>query len=182
MKNFVVLLVAIAIPLSAFAGEHGGVPMAFIKLQLWNFLFFAALLIYLSRSKIAPIFKQVKDDYIAKSQEAQRKLEEAKSEKERLEVSIAKLEAEFKSTVAKAEKQAEVRYQAKLADVKVSIESLNKDLDGQIEGLKRSQATALRNLLMEKSIEELKADLGSDVDKDLLVRLQNSFVENVERA
>lgn len=163
---------------SAFASD-GGVPVAFIKLQFFNFLFFAALIFFLSKSKIAPVFKEIRADYLAKSQAAQKKLEDAKTEKENLEISIGKLEGEFKATVAKAEESADLKYKAKIADVKISIQSLSKDLDGQIEGLKRSQATALKNLLMEKSIEELKTDLGSDVDEDLLIRLQNSFVESV---
>lgn len=187
MKNILAVLLVCIFSIEAFAagGSSAGLTTevwAFIKLQIVNFVVFAGLIIFLSRSKIAPAFKQFKEDYLAKSQEAQRKLDEAKAERDNLSSKITKLQDDFSEAVAKAESQAEGKYKAKLAEVKNNISAMNKDLEGQIEGLKRSQASSLKNLLMESSIDELKKDLGSDVDEQLLIQLQNSFVESVARA
>ncbi|MGH1467844.1 MAG: hypothetical protein ACRBBP_03060 [Bdellovibrionales bacterium] len=178
MRNLILLLVVTLVTTQAFAAGDG-IPMAFIKLQLMNFAFFVAMIVFLSRSKLSPLFKQFKTDYIAKSQEAQKKLDDAKTERDELVKTIEKLETEFAETLAKANEQAEVRYKAKLASVKESIQTMGKDLEGQIEGLKRSQAAELKSLLMETSIEELKKDFSSEVDEQLLIQLQNSFVEGV---
>jgi F0F1-type ATP synthase membrane subunit b/b' len=168
----------------AAGGSGGGFTpdvWSFVKLQIMNFIAFAALIIFLSYSKIAPVFKQQRQEYLEKSQAAQAKLEAAKKERDELKEKISKLELGANEALKKAESQAEAAYKAKILEVKNSISSLNKDLEGQIEGLKRHQAKALKDLLMERSISELKKDLGSEVDEKLLVQLQNSFVENVVR-
>lgn len=180
MKRIFTLLILTLISTQALAVD-GSIPWAFLKLQIANFAVFAILIVYLSRSKIAPVFKVIKDEYLKKSQEAQFKLETAEKKRDDLINKILKLEEERSASLVKAKEQAEEKYRVKMLQVKDSVSALNKDLEGQIAGLKRSQATKLKNLLMDTSITELKKDLGSDVDEELLIQLQNSFVESVVR-
>ena len=63
---------------------------------------------------------------------------------------------------------------------KDSVSAMNKDLESQIEGFKRSQSGELKNLLMNKSIAELKTDLKGDVEEALLVQLLDQFVTSVD--
>ncbi len=181
MKTVTLLLLVLWTTQSFGAGGGGEIPWAFLKLQIANFVVFAILIVFLSRSKIAPIFKSIREDYLTKSQEAKLKLEASEQKRDELVQKILKLEEERSAALVKAQTQADAKYKAKMLEVKESVAAMNKDLEGQIEGLKRSQASKLRNLLMEKSISELKEDLGSDVDEALLIKLQNSFVESVAR-
>jgi F0F1-type ATP synthase membrane subunit b/b' len=158
----------------------GGIPMAFIKLQIMNFIVFGLVIFFISRSKIAPVFKQIKDDYVAKAEAAKIKLEQAKIEKDELAHKLESLELGFEANLEKADQDARNLYKTKILEAKDSVSSLHRDLETQIEGLKRSHSNKIKSSLMEQSIEALKSDLGADVDEKLLIQLQEQFVKTMD--
>lgn len=174
-----ILLVIIFFTSSALAATEGGVPVAFIKLQAYNFIAFAIIVFFVSRSKLAPVYKKIKEDYINDSEAAARKLADAKAKRDELLHKLENLELGYQSTIEKADLDARSIYKSKILDTKDSVAAMNKDLESQIEGLKRSQSNKLKTLLMNRSIEELKADLNGDVDEALLMQLQDKFVNTV---
>lgn len=164
----------------AFAAGDGELPLAFIKLQIYNFIAFAIIIFFISRSKIAPIYKQIKEDYINESEAAARKLADAKAKRDELAHKLENLELGFQAAIEKADLDARSIYKSKILDTKDSVSAMNKDLESQIESLKRSQSNELKGILMNRSIEELKADLNGDVDEALLMQLQDKFVNTVD--
>lgn len=177
LNKFIALALLISVPAHA-AG--GAIPMAFIKLQIMNFVAFGLVIFFISRSKVAPVFKQIKDDYIATAEAAKIKLEQAKARRDELAHKLENLELGFEASLEKADQDARALYKAKILETKDSVVSLNRDLESQIEGLKRAQSNELRNALMEQSIEGLKSDLDGDVDEKLLVQLQDQFVKTMD--
>ena len=131
MKNIFTFFFLTLLSTQALAAE-GSIPWAFLKLQVANFVVFAILIVILSRSKIAPVFKAIKDEYIKKSQEAKLKLESAEKKRDDLVHKILKLEEERSASLVKAKEQAEAKYKAKMLQIKDSVSALNKDLEGQI--------------------------------------------------
>ncbi len=178
MRVVVVLFITMLLVSQVFA-SGGGIPMDFIKLQLINFVVFVGFLVFLSRSKIAPRFKQIRIDYLNKSKEAEEKLEHAKNKRDHLLEKIQKLEVSLEENLLKAKKQAGIKYEAKILDVKKNIQKMSEDLEDQIKGLKRAQVNELKDLLMDKSIQGLKSDLSRKVDEKLLQELQNSFIKGM---
>ena len=164
----------------AAGGGEGTIPMAFIKLQIYNFIAFALIVFFISRSKVAPVYKKIKEDYINKSEAAARKLADAKARRDELAHKLENLELGYQATIEKADADARAIYKSKIMDTKDSVAAMNKDLESQIEGLKRSQSNQLRALMMDKSIEELKSELNGEVDEDLLIQLQDQFVNTVD--
>jgi F0F1-type ATP synthase membrane subunit b/b' len=175
-----ILLAVILITPSAFAASDAGVPIEFIKLQIYNFIAFALVVFFISRSKIAPVYKKIKEDYIKDSEAAARKLADAKARRDELAHKLENLELGYQAAIEKADLDARALYKSKMLDTKDSVSAMNKDLESQIEGLKRSQSGELKNLLMNKSIDELKTDLKGEVDEALLMKLQDKFVHNVD--
>ncbi len=178
MKTIMVLFIGIVLTSQVFASGDV-IPIGFIKLQIMNFVVFVGFLFFLSKSRIAPLFKQIQIDYLNKSKEAQKKLDDVKNRRDSFLKKIQKLDKDFEKNILNAKKQAHIKYEAKILDVKKNIEKMNKDLQNQIEGLKRAQVNELKDLLMDKSIKGLKSDLNSKVDEELLQKLQNSFVQGV---
>lgn len=174
-----IILFSLLLSSNAYAAG-GSIPMAFIKLQIMNFVVFALVIFFISRSKIAPVFKQIKEDYIAKAEAAKIKLEQAKAQRDELAHKLENLELGFEASLEKADQDARALYKTKILETKDSVASLNRDLESQIEGLKRSQSNELRNILMEQSIEGLKSDLDGDVDEKLLIQLQDQFVKTMD--
>jgi len=175
-----VLIVITLLSSVASAAGDGGIPIEFIKLQVYNFIAFAVIIFFISRSKLAPVYKQIKEDYIKNSEAAARKLADAKARRDELAHKLENLELGYKSTLEKADQDARALYKTKILDTKDSVSAMNKDLESQIEGLKRSQSNQLKSLLMNKSIEELKTDLNGEVDEALLIQLQDKFVNTVD--
>lgn len=164
----------------AMAAGDGGIPVAFIKLQVYNFVAFALIIFFLSRSKLAPVYKKIKEDYINDSEAAARKLADAKARRDELAHKLENLELGYQSTIEKADLDARAIYKTKILDTKDSVAAMNKDLESQIEGLKRSHSNQLKSMLMNKSIDELKTDLNGEVDEALLMQLQDQFVNIVD--
>jgi len=165
---------------TSFAAGDGSVPVEFIKLQIYNFIAFALVIFFVSRSKIAPVYKKVKEDYIRDSEAAARKLADAKARRDELAHKLENLELGYQATLEKADQDARAIYKTKILDTKESVAAMNKDLESQIEGLKRSQSNQLKAMLMNSSIDELKSDLNGEVDEALLIQLQDQFVNTVE--
>jgi len=164
----------------AFAAGDGGIPVGFIKLQVYNFVAFALIIFFISRSKLAPVYKKIKEDYIQNSEAAAKKLANAKARRDELAHKLENLELGYQSTIEKADQDARAVYKSKILDTKDSVSAMNKDLESQIEGLKRSQSNQLKALLMNQSIDELKTDLNGEVDEALLMQLQDKFVNTVD--
>lgn len=180
-KKIFLLVLLFFSPLAFAAGPSGGgIPWDFIKLQAINFAVFAGVIFWIAKFKIAPVFNGVKEDYLAKANEAERKLKEAKAERDDLKRKLADLESGFEKALADAKNQAEDRREFKLYETKQQIENMNKDLDSQLDNLKRNYANEIKQLLMEGSVDSLKADLGDNIDEKVLSMLQSKFVNSVE--
>jgi len=175
-----VLLAITLFTATASAAGDAGIPIAFIKLQIYNFVAFALVVFFISRSKIAPVYKKIKEDYIKESEAAARKLADAKARRDELAHKLENLELGYQAAIEKADLDARAIYKSKVLDTKESVAAMNKDLESQIISLKRSQSNELKSLLMNKSIDELKTDLNGDVDEALLMQLQDKFVNTVD--
>lgn len=181
IKQAQITLIALLLPSLLFAADgHGGIPMGFIKLQIINFAVFIVLIGLLSYFKIGPIFKKNRESFVAESEAAKRKLEEAKKERDSFKNKILALEKNYDNEIEKAKTQAAAKHKENILSLKDSISHMGRDLEVQIESLKRSRAMELRNLMMEESVEKLKEDLDHQIDEKVLAQIQEKFVNSVE--
>lgn len=177
------ILLVFSVTSFAASGHGGGLTEEvkdFIFLQIMNFIVFAGVLIYLSKSKVAPTFKQKREDFIAQSQAAEKKLAKSLEELNSYKQKIVELESSYDSEVLKAQQSAETRYKDSISKAKENILRLDRDLESQIKAYKRSRAIELRDKIMSESVDQLKSELNEKIDENLLKQIQKSFVNSVE--
>lgn len=176
-------LFLILFPLSVWAsagGESGTIPFGFIKLQAINFTAFMVLIGLIIKYKINPVLANQSSEYIAKANEAAKKLEESKNERDSLERKISDINKDYEKNISEARKQANTNYEQQILNAKETALRIDKDLDRQVSTLKQMYWSRLKENLFTSSVEELKKDLDESVDVKAFEQLQKSFVDRMD--
>lgn len=165
---------------AAAAGGEASIPWDTIKLQVLNFGVFFVIIALLIKIKINPILENMKTEYLSKANEAQKKLEAAKKERDELKEKILNIENQYVKSIEEAKKEADERKKQSILNAKEMVTQLNKDLDRQVEALKQSYTNSIKSELVNASITELKRDLDEDFDEASFNQLQKNFVERMD--
>lgn len=181
MRNLICLLLIIIFPaLGLAATGEASIPWNIIKLQIMNFAVFFVIVALLIKIKVNPILESMKNDYIAKANEAQKKLEEAKNQRAELKEKIANIESQYAKSIEEAKKEAQAKKKQQILNAKESVSQMHKDLDRQVAALKQSYANTIKSELVNASITELKRDLDEDFDEASFNQLQKNFVDRMD--
>ena len=183
MKYLFSILIIILFPLSLWASagaESGAIPYGFIKLQAINFAVFLVLIVVIIKLKINPALANKSNEYIAKANEAAKKLEESKNERDSLKRKISDLDKDYEKNISEARKQANLNYDLQISNAKEVALRIDKDLDRQVSTLKQVYWSRLKENLFASSVEELKKDLDESVDVKAFEQLQKSFVDRMD--
>gem|GEM_PF-2967040 len=183
MKFLFSSLILVLLPLTVWASagaESGAIPYGFIKLQAINFTAFIVLIGVIIKYKINPVLANQSSEYIAKANEAARKLEESKNERDTLERKISDINKDYEKNISEARKQANLNYDQQISSAKEAALRIDKDLDRQVSTLKQVYWSRLKESLFANSVEELKKDLDESVDVRAFEQLQKSFVDRMD--
>ena len=180
MKTAIGLLIICFSVTSFAAGGGDAIPMDFIKLQVINFAVFIVLIGLLIKLKVNPVLAAQKEDYISKANEAARKLEESKKERDELKQKISDLEKDFDKNIREAEEVSKQRYNAHVKAAKEASQRMNKDLEHQMNTMKKIYWSRLKENLFESSVVELKKEVEDNIDPVAIEQLQKSFVERMD--
>lgn len=163
----------------ASGGEAGHVPYDFIKLQALNFSVFALALFLLIKFKVAPVIAAQREEYLAKANEAESKLQAAKAKRDDLKEKIFRANHDYETLVNEARTSSQETYEKKVEDAKQQAEDMQSHIKDKIKLLQNNYSQDLKAKLMEESISKFKAEAG-EVDENLLLSIQNKFVNKVE--
>ena len=181
MRKIIFLLLITTFPVLCWSATgEGSIPWNIIKLQILNFAVFFVIVALLIKTKVNPILENMKNEYLLKANEAQKKLEEAKKQRDELKEKIANVENLYSKSIAEAKKEAEQRKKQQILNAKENVSQMHKDLERQIEALKQNYANTIKKELVNASITELKRDLDEDFDEASFNQLQKNFVDRMD--
>ena len=165
---------------AATAGGGEGVPIDFIKLQVINFVVFVALIVLLVKFKVNPILAVQKEEYVLKANEAIKKLEESRAERDELKQKLSNLKKDLDKNLKEAEELSQQKYRAHVAATKEATQRMNKDLEHQMNVMKQIYWSRLKGDLFDSSVVELTKEIEESMDSVAVEQLQKSFVERMD--
>lgn len=145
-----------------------------------NFAVFAAILIYLTRKKIAEFFqireKKLRDEFVG----YKTRCEAAEKEVDRLKQKMAQVEDEKNIIISQYKQKSEAVYKKIIDEAKAEADEMqcecNKIIDAEIEDMKKKIIGEFTDSIM--AAVEKKADTLSESKKD---ELRKEFIELLSR-
>ena len=154
-------------------------PLAQFGVQMFNFILFAAILVFLLKGALAATFKARTRELEDKLSEAERDKAEADRQIQELDARMAGLQQELQGILSKAEADAQVEKERILESAKAESAQILAQTQAEIHSQQRQAEGELRALVAGLAVEGATRRLESSLQGETAARVLDKAIDHV---